>query len=114
RGETRKTLTGLDLTSEDTTNGSHSAIIIVTKHGDKQLQRRLRVHFGWGNMSQNDIEQRLEIRPSFRRKTSFSSGGLGIDNGKIRLFLTGSEFDEEVKCFVENTRRFSVLAINLV
>ena len=95
-------------------NRRNAAIIIVAKRGDKDLQRRINIHFRRGNVSQDGLEERLEIRAKFGGISGLGTRGLGINYWEIGLLISGAQFDEKVKGLVKHAFGFSIFAVDLI
>src|ERR1044071_4380018 len=65
-------------------------------------------------MSKDHIKKRGKIRTQVWRKTGASCCRLSVDDRKIGLFVGGTKFNEQVKGFIEDPRRFRILAVNLI
>ena len=62
-------------------------------------------------MLEDGIKHRLQIRSEVRSKASTSGSGLSVNDGKIRLVFTRTQFNEQVKGFIKHTRGLGIFAV---
>ena len=61
-GHARQGLPGDDLTGKDAPHGGHAAVFVIAQGGDQHLQRRIQINLRPGDVAQNGLEERLQVR----------------------------------------------------
>ena len=112
--QTGECLANFDGAGVHPADGGDTAVIIVAKRGDENLQGRVKIHHGGWNVAQDGLEKRLEVRAEFGGETGLGGSGLGVDDREIGLLVGGAQFNEQVKGLVENAFGFCIFAVNFI
>ena len=90
-------------------------VVIVIEVVGLELQRRFRIDFGAGQMTDDGLEQRLEIFAALAElRNRGSDSGIGIEDRKIELLFLRAEIDEQIVNLVEDIGGASIGAIDFV
>ncbi len=83
------------LAREQSPDGDAAFVIVIGQRGDEQLRRAIRLDLGRGDIVQNRVEQRLQVRADdARRKRGLSLDRIGIDDGELGLLVRRAQVNE--------------------
>ena len=100
---------------DDATDREATRVVVVVEVVDDDLQRRARVPGSRGDVLDDEVEERLEVRVRVgQRRLGDAQLADGVDDGEIGLGFAGLEVAEEIEDLVQDFGRSRVGAVDLV